>query len=98
MRKAMSTWASSVVLTQTVFERASESGWVSSAWTSIRRRRAGSSSGGLFNSTGNEERKVNLRRLIFSGLHADQWEEEKWLIHGALYDDPQAHEEEVAGN
>src|SRR5438477_6765671 len=43
--------------------------WQSLDWSSIQKRRAGSSSGGLPKRTGNEEQKTNPRRSISWALH-----------------------------
>ena len=45
--------------------RTSGNGWGSSGWNCIRTKRAGSSSGGMPNRTGNEEEKASRRRSTF---------------------------------
>jgi RNA-directed DNA polymerase len=59
--RTTSSSASSGIRTQTVFARAWKNGWGSSDWNCTRKRRAGSSSGGMPNRTGNEEEKASRR-------------------------------------
>src|SRR6266550_544828 len=73
-------WDFSIRQTRIAFWRTYGSDWQSLDWSSIQKRRAGSSSGGLPKRTGNEEQKTNPRRSIYR----------------ATQDDPQAHAGQAA--
>src|SRR2546429_5179885 len=62
-------WDFSIRQTRIAFWRTYGSDWQSLDWSSIQKRRAGSSSGGLPKRTGNEEQKTNPRRSISWALH-----------------------------
>src|SRR5437870_789047 len=88
-------WDFSIRQTRIAFWRTYGSDWQSLDWSSIQKRRAGSSSGGLPKRTGNEEQKTT-RDVRFPGLYTYQCKERDRAIYRATQDDPQAHAGQAA--